>query len=236
MNWLERLNYSIGAAPILHWNYSAHLTDNVPHRHTFFEVCLVGGYGRGIFSTEDQKHEIAPDDVFFARPGVIHQIQNTQKPLMELFWVSFQMPAQSGEIGALWDAFSQSSLAVAHDSGAISALWMALRKIAEAPETVGKDAQIAALSSALLLAIAQLGAGSPAAPSPIFEPQKSLAQVGSRACIISHEFSRVAMARRRANSAKIPIILAEKSKTLAIWSKAPSAAKLHPLLWRKILC
>ena len=60
MDWIERLNraparlpLALGmeraAAEVLHWAYQPHLNDNQPHRHTYFEVCLVGAYGAGRF-------------------------------------------------------------------------------------------------------------------------------------------------------------------------------------------
>ena len=36
-------------AEVLQWAYAAHLPSNVPHRHTFFEVCQVGAHGEGRF-------------------------------------------------------------------------------------------------------------------------------------------------------------------------------------------
>ncbi len=57
MHWIARLN--CGAATfafpgatveVTHWAYSTQLPDNVPHRHTCFEVCLVGDWGAGLFT------------------------------------------------------------------------------------------------------------------------------------------------------------------------------------------
>jgi transcriptional regulator GlxA family with amidase domain len=45
------------------------------------------------------------------------------------------------------------------DPGQVGALWGALRAVGEAAEVPGKDAQLTALSEALILAVAQLGAG-----------------------------------------------------------------------------
>jgi AraC-like DNA-binding protein/mannose-6-phosphate isomerase-like protein (cupin superfamily) len=168
MHWLERLNRSAtraelgaGTTEILHWAYTPHLSDNTPHRHTYFEVCFVGRYGAGIFTVEDVPHAIAPGDVFFARPGVIHQIQNTQRKLMELFWVSWMWTLKavekSGDVSTLMRAFADSDVLVARDDGRIGALWNALQAVASTP-LPGSGAQIEALSSSLLLAIAQLGA------------------------------------------------------------------------------
>jgi AraC family L-rhamnose operon transcriptional activator RhaR len=83
MDWITRLNCgpkTLGAGlETLVWNYSPHLRDNVFHRHTYFEVCLVGAHGAGIFSVENDAHAIEPGTTFFARPGVVHRIQNGQE-------------------------------------------------------------------------------------------------------------------------------------------------------------
>lgn len=171
MDWQERLNRSLGRVPlgqgtveVLQWAYDRHLADNKPHRHTFFEVCLVGEYGAGEFIVQDRTHRVGPGDLFVARPGVIHQIVNTGRPNMELSWVSFQWtpsPAHPpGEVDALLRAFAESPVLVAPDGqGQIAALWQALRAVASGQPGAAYEAQYQALATALILGIAQAGAG-----------------------------------------------------------------------------
>ncbi len=174
MNWIERLNGATSRlkmgqshVEILQWAYSPHLPDNVPHRHTYFEICQVGAYGAGQFIVESQAHIIKPNDVFVARPGVVHQIRNTQAQAMELRWVCFgYAPGQTPRLSkppdegieALWKAFATSDVLVAHDDDCVQKLWNALQSIAENPRVL--EIQIANTVSALLLAIAQCGASS----------------------------------------------------------------------------
>ena len=180
MNWVDRLN-QIGesvpmgggsVAEVLHWAYQSHLQDNVPHRHNCFEVCLVGKHGRGTFFVEGVPHDLAPGTLFIARPGVVHQIINCQTPLMELFWVTFHWAGRTGlgEIAALQTAFARAEevVAVPDGDGRLTALWTTLPVVAgEASErVVGTDAQLLAIMGALLIAIAQAGAGYPACPVP----------------------------------------------------------------------
>ena len=171
MDWQERLNRSLGRMPlgrgtveVLQWAYDRHLADNRPHRHTFFEVCLVGGYGAGEFVVQDRAHRVGPADLLIARPGVIHQIVNTGRPNMELSWVSFQWtptPAGApGEVDALLRDFAEASLLVAPDGqGQVTALWGALRAVASGPTGAAYEVQYQALATALILGIAQAGAG-----------------------------------------------------------------------------
>ncbi len=195
MDWLSRLNAApplvSDGAEVYRWSYAAHLLDNVAHRHTFFEICLVGAWGNGVFTVEGQPFPIASGDLFIARPGVVHRIQNKGEQNMELFWVSFdwnenrQSDASESDKSAgardLLRALADSPLAVARDDGLIIGLWNALRAVAQGPQHAGKDAQLAALQRALLLQIAATGAGqnAPDAPLPLPTPHH-LARLGAR--------------------------------------------------------
>ena len=181
MGWDDRLNRAQGVIPlgqgtveVLMWAYSKYLPDNQPHRHTYFEVCQVGGHGAGVFTVQEQPHPIKSGDIFFARPGVVHQIVNTQSPGMELRWVCFQWtpPAsdsKSDEADSLLRAFADSPLLVTEDKDRrVTATWDALQAVAEGPLRLGDDAQRTALILALLLSLAQEGAGDqlPVLPEP----------------------------------------------------------------------
>ena len=156
-------------AEILSWNYVAHLPDNVAHRHTYFEVCLVGNWGAGQFLSFDSRFDLRPGTAFFARPGAIHQIVNSQTPLMELFWVSFGLEIGGGALGELLRAFESAEIAVANDLK-IAAIWRALWRVSSAENAVGDEIQLDGLIAALILAIAQSGAGNQS-PTPLLVPQ-----------------------------------------------------------------
>ncbi len=202
MNWLDLTRNGPhalqlgGEIEVLSWNYAPHLADNVPHRHTCFEVCFVGHHGAANFIVRGEKHAVAPGDLFFARPGVVHQIVNTARRRMELFWVCFSWKAPSesslktpreysrvlapeisdteNENAALLNAFADSSLLVAKDDGRVAALWRALEAVA-ATERAGSAAQIEGIERALILAIAQSGV-SEAAQNGIALSEKSKPQ------------------------------------------------------------
>ena len=167
MDWLERLNRSLGRIPLgqgtvelLQWAYAPHLADNRPHRHTFFEACLVGQYGAGKFIVQEREHLLRPGDLFVARPGVVHQIVNTRQPTMELFWVCFGWTPPAGRAGdeadQLLRAFADSERVVAPDgNGRLARVWQALRAAADGAPALASQAQYGALASALVLGIAQ---------------------------------------------------------------------------------
>ncbi len=179
MNWLSRLSeepqvISLGSGSVafLDWNYAPHLPDNVPHRHTFFEVCQVGAYGQGIFLVEGVPHRLEPHALFIARPGVLHQIVNTSLPRMELFWVSFSWspgPAPAHEVDRVLSTFAASACLVAPDTGGrLATLWGALRTVAQGDRYLGSHQQLVGLTTSLVVAIAQAGSDSlpTSAPKP----------------------------------------------------------------------
>ncbi len=182
MHWLERLNRNPGrltlgqgTLEVFSWAYTAHLPDNQPHRHTHFEVCLVGAHGTGTFTAHGHDYALTPGTAFFARPGIIHQIVNTRQPFMELYWVAFQWTPTPGaqassELDALWRAFAESDVCAVPDAqGQLGACWQALQLLANGDILAGRDQQIASLTTALLVAVAQLGAGANA-PPPVHVP------------------------------------------------------------------
>ena len=178
MDWQRRLNQGPGRLAIggvtvefIAWRHEPHLPDNVSHRHTFFEVCLLGNYGRGLFIVEGREHEIGPGDLFIARPGVVHQIVNTQDPGMDLTWVSFQWrPERSdtaSEVAGLFRAFADSGLVIQHDEdGRLGAMWDALKTTGGSRVGPGWEAQIAALITALLIGIVQSGSDRESSDGP----------------------------------------------------------------------
>lgn len=171
MNWLERLagapcslKLQGGEVELLSWSHAAELRDNVPHRHTFYEVCLVGARGGAHFIVDNRRHQVGPGDVFFARPGVMHQIVNTQRRGMELFWLSWAWRPESrpknpsSEISRLMNTFAASSHLVSLRDRRVDAAWRALREVADGDAFAAQNAQIEAAITSLVLAIAQSGA------------------------------------------------------------------------------
>jgi AraC family L-rhamnose operon transcriptional activator RhaR len=196
MDWIERLNRAPARVPldgataeILHWAYAAHLLDNQPHRHTYFETCLMGDYGAGEYRVEGTAHPIGPGDLFIARPGVMHQIVNTEPRRMELYWVAFQWAPGSvpdgGAVEALLQRFTNAAdVLVVPDAGhALRQMWHSLRTVAsDAPLSPTRDTQVTSLMRALLLGIAVAGAGGETGPPEAdgIEAGSSLARVAVR--------------------------------------------------------
>ncbi len=162
MDWIARLNSELGRHPLgggrvefLHWSHQEHLPDNRPHRHTYFEACLVGDHGSGTFYIEGRPHKIGVGTLFVARPGVIHQIVNDPGPEMELYWVSFgwKVDDPSAEKSRLATAFLSSDAMVAEDDGSVIASWSVLRSAASGP-ALGNRERLVHLASSLVLSIA----------------------------------------------------------------------------------
>lgn len=173
--WLVTLNRESSAlqigrmcVDIIYHGYAAEHLDNQPHRHSFFEVCLVGR-GSGRFVVAGQAQPIGRGDLFVARPGVEHQIVSTSRPAMELSWIAYQVhrdgEEQSEPLAALLDHFATSSGLVA-PSGRCAGLWRALHAVAAGGELAGAPEQIGWLTAALLIGIAQAVAPIALDPAP----------------------------------------------------------------------
>lgn len=181
-----RIGLDGAQAEVILWAHAPHLSDNVPHRHTYFEVCTVGRWGRGIFTLNGRTHDIASGDTFFARPGEEHRIQNLSPRLMELFWVSFALAPGPAQPDSLAQLFARSSTSVRRSDAGTLAIWHALEAAAKS-EGRGRPDVLQSLARALLASIFQAGAEANAAqdaglpPDPDgFENEHYLARLAVR--------------------------------------------------------
>lgn len=166
MDWLDRLNTSPnriniggGRLEILHWAYEEHLPDNWPHRHTYFEICLVGRHGLGVFHDPTGDHVLSPGTLFVARPGVVHSINNSAHPLMELYWVAVGWSAEERTPRSDGDramrSFVESEISVVPGQELLLGLWETIRNFGSSSWRTGSSDQMASLIKALMLGIAQ---------------------------------------------------------------------------------
>ncbi len=185
-SWLQALNscptsISLGQVrvEVIYHGYAARHPDNQPHRHSFFEVCLVVR-GTGAFVVGEQVLRVEAGDVFIARPGVVHQIVSTSRPEMELYWIAYQLHhigTPTDEVAALLDRFALAPTVVARDDGRCAALWAALRTLAGSDKVAGVAEQLAWLTGSLVTAIAQL-----VAPGPVLG-----ARIGRQNAMVVHQ-------------------------------------------------
>jgi AraC family L-rhamnose operon transcriptional activator RhaR len=177
--YASRVPLSAGEeAEVISWAYSPHLSDNVLHRHTYFEVCTVGRWGSGTFSLNGRPHVLAPGDTFFARPGEEHRIQNTGARRMELFWIAFALAPASRKTPSntpspslspsLSRAFARSSVAVHAADKSTLAIWNALREEGQRRD-VG-HAVLKYLARALILSLLRGGSDEPIATAHLEPP------------------------------------------------------------------
>ena len=164
--WLTTLNHGPASVALgnmrielIYHGYDARHPDNQPHRHSFYEVCLVGR-GAGRFIVAEVAHPIQAGDLFVARPGVVHQIVSSSQPEMELYWIAYQLHRRGDdrgdELAALLDGYAASPVIVAADDGRCARMWSALRAVAEGGQAVGAREQMGWITSCLITAIAQV--------------------------------------------------------------------------------
>jgi AraC family L-rhamnose operon transcriptional activator RhaR len=172
--WKDRLNATTvrlpiggGRVEVVYWAYEDSLVDNQPHRHTFFEACLVGKYGAGTFTAAGVDYPLVPGTFFLARPGVVHQIRNEPgNPPMELTWVCFGWtpgdgPPKSEAERCMNDFAGSAAIVTPDEGGRLRAVWDALRVIA--PQ--GLPEQSRALATTLIVQIAQTLVPVPSTPA-----------------------------------------------------------------------
>ncbi len=190
-DWLTRLNASNGRLQVgngrlevLHWAREEDFQDNLPHRHTYFEACLVGDVGSGSFLVRGANHPLRPGTLFLARPGVVHQILNDSGPHMDMRWLCFGWAVEEGapknDAERLMRAFAASTSLVAHDAYKVETLWRALEVLASGPGCTGMREQLEDLTRVLVVAIAQALAD--------YDPSASMDEA-----IMSHTLARLAV-------------------------------------------
>ena len=175
MSWIDALNASVGVLPfgggrleVLYWAHDPTLPDNGPHRHTYFEACLVGNYGGGKFYNLSETIPLTPATLFLARPGATHHIRNETNDLMELYWVSFAWSPGEGapksDSERLMRRFASSRTVVANGEPLLK-LWQGMRAVADAPgqsmRVQATREQLRHLAQALVIGIAQALTDSP---------------------------------------------------------------------------
>ncbi|MGG0463830.1 AraC family ligand binding domain-containing protein [Priestia aryabhattai] len=62
--------------------------DNVPHKHSFFEVCYVLE-GQGTYIDDGRPYPVKENIIFLSRPGVLHHIKSDTG--LFLLYVGFEL-------------------------------------------------------------------------------------------------------------------------------------------------
>lgn len=178
MNWIDTLNSLPGRtrvgsfnAAILFWAHTPETADNRPHRHTFHEICLVGARGNGLFHADGVTHVLEPGTLFYAGPGVVHQIVNTSQPDMDLRWLCVHIEPGTGRSDSVetdqWlRAIVNHTVFVSTDtSGRIQRLWSVLEQEARSAHRDSDQPLLEILIHALILAIGRCIYGDDSIPS-----------------------------------------------------------------------
>lgn len=87
LNQVMRTDIEEGAFDIHYWDAHPSHVDNLPHKHSFFEVCYVAD-GEGIYEEEGLTFALQSGDLFCSRPGRQHRIHQCRA--LGLLWFSFE--------------------------------------------------------------------------------------------------------------------------------------------------
>ncbi len=87
----ERVHRTQGNGVSFHvhyWGVMPKHYDNVPHKHSFFEVCYVLE-GRGTYIDDGRPYSVKENTIFLSKPGVLHHIKSDKG--LFLLYVGFEL-------------------------------------------------------------------------------------------------------------------------------------------------
>lgn len=115
----ERVAFSIH-----YWGANDFHFDNLPHRHSFFEVCHVVE-GAGTYRDDGVEIPLRPSVWFLSRPGTVHQICSPRG--MQILYVAFEvLPEESSKewVTCFSHLADPSSSFVVTDERELAATWI----------------------------------------------------------------------------------------------------------------
>ncbi|WP_171655673.1 AraC family transcriptional regulator [Paenibacillus foliorum] len=86
-----------------YWGAHLSLSGNIPHKHSFYEICYILG-GEGEYSEKDIVYPLCAGTLFFSKPGITHQIR-TEKGLNIIF-IAFELDETLSE-DAMREAYNE---------------------------------------------------------------------------------------------------------------------------------
>ncbi|PKG21744.1 helix-turn-helix domain-containing protein [Niallia nealsonii] len=86
--YVHRIKNNGATFYVNYWGAILKHYDNLPHKHSFFEICYVLD-GHGIYMEGDCAYPIQKNTMFFSRPDVTHQIQSENG--LSLVYVGFDL-------------------------------------------------------------------------------------------------------------------------------------------------
>lgn len=103
---------------------------NKPHRHSFYEVCLVLE-GRGRFSHGEEAYELSRGDLFIADPGIVHEIISHPRDHLRIQFIAFSfddsLPYGSLQDGSI-DSFLKKHRTLIRDCERLEQLFILLKE------------------------------------------------------------------------------------------------------------
>jgi YesN/AraC family two-component response regulator len=152
---LQHYAYKISVAEgnylIFYWGYNEEHFDNLPHKHSFYEICYVVN-GRGHYIEEDVVYPVSRGTFFCTRPGRKHQIKS--KEGMFIYYVAFELDqklSSHGMASTYQDMYSSNKIVVDHAEHTPAAMiWNALVNQCSEPNKLKAESIICLVQSLLL--------------------------------------------------------------------------------------
>lgn len=154
--YVHRIENNGAAFYVNYWGAILKHYDNLPHKHSFFEVCYVLD-GNGVYVEGDYAYPIQKNTMLFSRPDIIHQIQSEKG--LSLLYVGFDLiESDSSEewIHKMKEATQCSEFIIdKHKEEAIPMIWKSLLLQAAKAEHIFFKGILDNLASSLIFSIVE---------------------------------------------------------------------------------
>lgn len=155
--YVHRLSQNGASFHVHYWGVMPKHYDNLPHKHSFFEVCFVVD-GEGEYIDNDFTYSLQKNTMFCSRPDVLHQVKS-EKGLF-LLYVAFELvESESSEewISIMQEARERSKVVIdVKEDTTAAQIWKFLLTQAAKPEQAFGEKILTNLACSLILSLLQI--------------------------------------------------------------------------------
>ncbi len=155
--YVHRLVQNGASFHVHYWGVIPKHYDNLPHKHSFFEVCFVID-GEGEYIDNDFTYSLQKNTMFCSRPDVLHQIKSENG--LFLLYVAFELiESESSEewIDIMQEARQRSKVVIdVKEDTTAAQIWRFLLTQAAKPEQAFCEKILTNLAYSLILSLLQI--------------------------------------------------------------------------------
>ena len=155
--YAHRLVQNGASFHVHYWGVMPKHYDNLPHKHSFFEVCFVID-GEGEYVDNDFTYSLQKNTMFCSRPDVLHQVKSENG--LFLLYVAFELiESESSEewINIMEEARQRSKVVIdVKEDTTAAQIWKFLLTQAAKPEQAFGEKILTNLAYSLILSLLQI--------------------------------------------------------------------------------